>query len=122
MPLSCSTEQMASRNALIQAPPYPVEQAIKRLGANLRTARLRRNLTIEEVAEKIGTGPRAVSDAEKGKVSTGIAIYTALLWAYDLLGAMEDLGDPARDAEGLALARTHERARARHAEGLDDEF
>jgi len=77
---------MTARNTLIQAPPYPVERTIKRLGANLRTARLRRNLTIEEIGEKIGTGPRAVSDAEKGKVSTGIAVYTALLWAYDLLG------------------------------------
>lgn len=39
------------------APPYPVEQTIKRLGVNLRTARLRRNLTIQDVAEKIGAGP-----------------------------------------------------------------
>jgi len=62
---------MTAKNTLVMAPPYPVEQAIKRLGANLRTARLRRNLTIENVAEKIGTEPRAVSDAEKGKVSTG---------------------------------------------------
>ena len=61
---------MTAKNTLVMTLPRPVEQAIKRLGANLRTARLRRNLTIENVAEKIGTGPRAVSDAEKGKVST----------------------------------------------------
>ena len=41
-----------------------VEQALKTLGANIRTARLRRNLTIGEMAEKIGTGERAVADAE----------------------------------------------------------
>jgi transcriptional regulator with XRE-family HTH domain len=41
------------------------------LGGNLRTARLRRDLTINEAAEKIGTGSRAVSDAERGKPSTG---------------------------------------------------
>ena len=58
---------MSAKNTLIQVPPYPVEQAIKRLGANLRTARLRRNLTIEAVGEKIGTGPRAVTDAEEGQ-------------------------------------------------------
>jgi predicted transcriptional regulator len=79
---------MARKNTLTQAPPYAVEQTIRRLGANLRTARLRRNLTIGEVAEKIGTGPRAVSDAERGKVTTGIAVYTALLWTYDLIGPM----------------------------------
>lgn len=113
---------MTARNTLIQAPPYPVERAIKSLGANLRTARLRRNLTIEEVGDKIGTGPRAVADAEKGKVSTGIAVYTALLWAYDLLGPMKELANPALDEEGLSLSLSKERTRARKKEGLDDDF
>ena len=61
---------MVAKNPLLEAPPYPVEQALKRLGENLRLARTRRKLTIEEVAEKIGTGPRAVMDAEKGRPST----------------------------------------------------
>lgn len=113
---------MARKNTLTQAPPYAVEQAIKRLGANLRTARLRRNLTIEDVAAKIGTGPRAVSDAEQGKITTGIAVYTALLWTYDLLGPMEALADPARDREGLALTNQRERARAENPEELDSDF
>ena len=113
---------MTAKNTLILAPPYAVEQAIRRLGSNLRTARLRRNLTIEEVGEKIGTGPRAVSDAEKGKVSTGIAVYTALLWAYDLLSPMEGLADPALDEEGMSLSLSKERARTRLKEGLDNEF
>lgn len=113
---------MTAKNTLIQAPPYPVEQAIKRLGANLRTARLRRNLTIEAVGEKIGTGSRAVRDAEKGKVSTGIAVYTALLWAYDLLEPMSELADPAFDEEGLSLSLSKDRDRARAKEGLDNDF
>ena len=113
---------MTAKNTLIKTPPYPVEQAIKRLGANLRTARLRRNLTIEEVGEKIGTGPRAVSDAEKGKVSTGVAVYTALLWAYDLLGPLYELANPALDEEGLSLSLSKDRARARAKEGLDNDF
>ncbi|CAN5229978.1 helix-turn-helix transcriptional regulator [soil metagenome] len=113
---------MTAKNSLTTAPPYAVEQALKRLGANLRTARLRRNLTIAEVAGKIGTGPRPVSDAEKGKPSTGAAVYVALLWAYDLLGQMEDIADPALDEEGLALSPARERARSRQEEGLDSDF
>jgi transcriptional regulator with XRE-family HTH domain len=113
---------MAARNFLVEAPPYDVERAVKRLGNNLRTARLRRNLTIERVARKIGTGPRAVRDAEKGKLTTGIAVYTALLWAYDLLGPMNALADPADDSEGLALERLSGRIRARMSEGLDNDF
>jgi len=113
---------MTAKNILIQAPPYQVDRTIKRLGSNLRTARLRRNLTIGDVAEKIGTGPRAVSDAEKGKVSTGIAVYIALLWAYDLLGQMSEVADPAFDEEGLSLSLSKDRARARAKEGLDNDF
>ena len=113
---------MTAKNTLIVAPPYPVEQALKRLGANLRTARLRRNLTIEDVAEKIGTGPRPVSDAERGKPSTSVAVYIALLWAYDLLEHMSDVANPAFDEEGLALSLSRERSRAREKERLDSDF
>lgn len=113
---------MAKKNTLTAAPPYAVEQAIKRLASNLRTARLRRNLTIEDVADKIGTGPRAVSDAEQGKITTGIAVYTALLWVYDLLRPMEYLADPSTDEEGLALSMHRERARAEKPEELDRDF
>lgn len=113
---------MTAKNTLTQTPPYPVEQAIRRLGANLRTARLNRNLTIEEVASKIGAGPRAVTAAEQGKISTGIAVYTALLWVYDLLNPMSELADPARDEEGLALSMRRERARSRKPEELDNDF
>ncbi len=32
-------------------------------------------------------------DAEKGKASTGIGVYVALLWVYDLLCALERGGE-----------------------------
>jgi transcriptional regulator with XRE-family HTH domain len=113
---------MTAKNTLTTSPPYPVDQALKSLGANLRTARLRRNLTIKDVAQKIGTGPRPVSDAEKGKGSTGAAVYMALLWAYDLLTPMEGIADPALDREGLALSGQRERARTRGSKELDSDF
>jgi transcriptional regulator with XRE-family HTH domain len=113
---------MAARNKLLTAPPYAVDQTLKRLGANLRTARLRRNLTIEDMAEKIGTGERAVADAEKGKPSTGIAVYVALLWALDLLDQMGGVAAPEKDDEGQTLALSRERARARPKMGPDNDF
>lgn len=109
-------------NTLAQSPPYAVESAIKRLGQDLRTARLRRKLTIKEVGEKIGTGARAVSDAEKGKPTTATAVYVALLWAYDLLGPWSALADPAEDVEGLALSERRERARRTPGKDLDNDF
>ncbi|MDB6157222.1 MAG: family transcriptional regulator [Gammaproteobacteria bacterium] len=113
---------MSARNQLLQAPPYPVEQALKRLGESLRTARVRRNLTIHEVARKIGTGPRAAMDAEKGKPSTGIAVYLALLWVYDLLPQMNDVANPTKDEQGLTLVAAKAKTRARNSGGLDNDF
>ena len=113
---------MSKKNTLTSAPPYAVEQALKRLGANLRTARLRRNLTIDVVAEKIGTGRRAVMDAEKGRPGSSAAVYVALLWAYDLLVQTSELADPAKDDEGLALATSRKRARVPVKGDLSSDF
>lgn len=113
---------MVARNKLQSAPPYPVEQGLRQLGENLRKARIRRNLTIESAAARIGTGPRAVMDAEKGKPSTGIVVYVALLWLFDLLPQLEQLADPTTDREGLALEAAKARKRVRERRGLDNEF
>jgi transcriptional regulator with XRE-family HTH domain len=113
---------MVARNTLLEATPYPVEHALKKVGSNLRIARLRRKLTIQEVAEKIGAGPRAIRAAENGKPSTLIAVYAALLWAYGLLSPFEDLANPADDQEGLALSGLGIGDRARRSKGLDNDF
>ncbi len=113
---------MTGTNRLAKAPPYAVEQAVRHLGGNLRTARLRRNLTVAQVAEKIGTGPRAVMDAEKGKASAGIAVYVALLWVYGMHQEIAEVGNPTRDAEGLALELSNGRKRARAKGDLANDF
>ncbi len=113
---------MVAKNLLFEAPPYQVEQALKRLGKNLRVARTRRKLTIAEAAKKIGTGPRAVMDAEKGKPSTTVGVYAALLWAYDLLTPLSDLANPNTDEQGLTLVSIKERSRVRKSKGLDSDF
>lgn len=113
---------MVARNNLLEAPPYAVEQALKKVGRNLRSARLRRKQTIEEVAQRIGTGLRAVRDAESGKASTAVGVYAALLWAYNLLDPFDQLADPLKDKEGLMLAAAKESKRARKGGDLDNEF
>jgi hypothetical protein len=113
---------MTAKNALVQAAPYAVEQALKKLGADLRTARLRRNLTVDATAAKIGTGRRAIIDAEKGKITTQIAVYAALLWVFGLVDRIGDAADPRLDEEGQRLALTNDRVHARTPKGLDNDF
>lgn len=113
---------MTAKSKLLTMPPYAVEQALKRLGADLRTARVRRNLTLADVAQKVGTSIRTIADAEKGKPSTSIAVYAAILWAVDLLGQLEEVALPQRDEEGQQLALSRERSRARSNTGLSNDF
>jgi transcriptional regulator with XRE-family HTH domain len=114
---------MPQRNLLTKTRPFAVESAITKLGADLRTARLRRSLTIEDVAARIGTGVRAVADAEHGKPTTSIAVYVALLWLYDMQERLADAADPMKDQEGIRLQSMREPKRARRTQGgLDNDF
>ena len=79
-------------------------------------------MTIEDVAERIGTGPRAVMDAERGKPATGMIVYAALLWLYDRLEPLEAVADPAADDVGLSLELAHRKTRVRKKRGLDNDF
>lgn len=114
---------MTRNNLLLKSPPHIVKSKIELLGSNLRTARLRRSLTIQDVATKIGAGVRAVRDAESGKISTSIGVYIALLWLYDLIYEIDNLADPLLDEVGLKLDELKKPQRARHIKRrMDNDF
>lgn len=114
---------MARNNLLLESPPHIVKSKVELLGSNLRTARLRRNLTIQDVATKIGVGVRAVRDAESGKISTSIGIHIALLWLYDLICEVDSLADPLSDEVGLKLDELKKPQRAHHVKRrMDNDF
>jgi transcriptional regulator with XRE-family HTH domain len=113
---------MSKRNALTMALPFSVEQPLRTLGANLRIARLARNLSIEQVAAKIGVGYRTVATAEAGKPGTAIGVYLSLLWVYGLIGQVHELADPVRDPLVQRAARTRERAYPTRRGALDNDF
>jgi len=114
--------KMPQKSILTKSPPYAVEEAVKTLGRNLRTARIRRNMKMTEAAERIGAGVRSVSDAEHGKTTTSISVYYALLWLYDLLPGSCGLADPDNDMEGKRLAGFREPKRASYGKGINNDF
>ena len=113
---------MPIKNALLIAPPHHVERALKQLGANLRTARVRRKMTLQNAGEKIGVSRFVVAAAEEGKPSTAVVTYMALLWAYGLLDQFGAIADPSQDKEGMALSIATDQKRVRAAETLDNDF
>jgi hypothetical protein len=110
---------MSNKTSLFKSPPYALEQHLVQLGQEMRRARVRRNLTIADVAEKIGADVRTVSDEEKWKIYTGIGVYYALLWTYGLLDQMSF-----HDEEGERLASFCEKKNAytRASGEIDNDF
>lgn len=113
---------MARISKISEAPPAAVEDALNRLGLNIRTARLRRKLTRKELAERIGVSRQVLAEIEKGKPTTAIAAYLGTLWALGLLRQLRDVADPDRDEEGKTLERARSPKTAPKRRKIDDDF
>jgi transcriptional regulator with XRE-family HTH domain len=108
---------------VLTAPPLAVEQTLSAMGHNLRTARLRRNMTIQQMADKLGVHRTVVANMERGRPTTSIVVYVSMLWALNLSHHLEPVASPLLDTEGMALARSTERNRASEKRGgLDNDF
>lgn len=108
-------------NYLMSHLPAPVDAALKSLGGNLKTARLRRGLTVQQVAEEIGVSRQLVAEVERGKPMTGMAVYAAVLWHLGLLDRLKDVADPTQDKVGMIGAMLQGRARGRRTRKPDEE-
>lgn len=64
------------------------------LGENIRLARLRRNLSIRIIAERVGVSVNTVASLEKGLPGVSIGVVANVLHA---LGLAEDIGSLAKD-------------------------
>lgn len=94
---------MPTRTTITTCPPEAVEEHLRRLGANLRTARLRRRLRIQDVADRLGTSRFTVASVEKGKPGASAAAYFGVLWALGFLDDANHIADPDRDEVGRIL-------------------
>ena len=108
---------MKKRTAAVNPLPYEAGLALQRLGANLKTARLRRNETLEAIAHRIGVHRTTLSQVERGDPAVMAGTYAAALWAYGLTDQIAEIAAPDRDAVGLTLDGSRARSRARPGTG-----
>ncbi len=94
--------------------PRKLEQKMQTVGEQIKLARLRRNLSVVQVAERATCSPLTVSRIEKGTPTVAIGIYLRVLYALQLdddilllakndeMGrALQDLALKHRDGRGL---------------------
>ena len=73
------------------------QQALVKMGANMRKARLRRNLNAEYIAEQANISTDTLSSIEKGAPTVSIGAYAAILAVLEL---DKDIQLIASDEEG----------------------
>ena len=80
--------------------PRKLEQKMQVVGEQIKLARLRRNLSVAQVAERATCSSLTVSRIEKGAPTVAIGIYLRVLYALQL------------DDDILSLAKDDELGRA----------
>lgn len=114
---------MPKSNMSSKALPAAVEELLLQLGRNIRIARLRRNLRLVDLAERVGISRFLMSDIEKGKPTVAIAAYLNALWALGLTDKIRDIAAPDSDSEGKAIENARApRTAAKRKKDLDNDF
>jgi transcriptional regulator with XRE-family HTH domain len=104
-------------------PSSAVRRALRKLGLDLRTARRRRGLPAEVIAQRAFTSRPTLRRVEAGDHGASIGIYAAVLQALGFLDGLGELAQAGNDEIGLALAeeRLPKRMRLRRTRGNDNE-
>ena len=83
--------------------PLPVKRALAKLGADIRSARLRRRISTTIMAQRAFTTRTTLLKAERGDPSVSLGIYAIVLFVLGLTDRLADLADVRFDETGLLL-------------------
>ena len=92
--------------------PRKLEDKMKVVGEQIRLARLRRDLSIAQVAERATCSPVTISRVEKGTPTVAIGIYLRVLYALQLDDDILLLAQKDEIGRGLQDLRLKQRERA----------
>jgi transcriptional regulator with XRE-family HTH domain len=89
------------------------KSALKRLGHDVRGARLRRGIAVADLAVRAGTSASTVARLEKGDPGVAIGTLADILVVLGLVDRLNDLIDIRKDDLGLALTTERRPRRGR---------
>lgn len=98
---------------LFMRPNLYVSRALRKLGSDIRSARLRRRLPMALVAERAGISTRTLGSIEKGESGVSLGNVAAVLYALGMGTPFADLLDQKNDHFGLMLDEERLPKRAR---------
>jgi transcriptional regulator with XRE-family HTH domain len=84
--------------------PIPVKRALKKLGKDIREARIRRIITIAMMSERACVTANTIAKVEKGEPSVSFGTYATVIFILGLIDKLQDLIDISGDTVGKRLA------------------
>ena len=83
--------------------PIPVKMALKKLGKDIKEARLRRRIPAALMAERVGISRVTLKSIEDGQPTVSMGLYATALYVLGMLDRLKDVADIAFDSVGQAL-------------------
>ena len=99
-----------AKNTMGTKLPRKLEQKMQIVGEQIKLARLRRNLSVAQVAERATCSPLTISRIEKGAPTVAIGIYLRVLYALQKMQIVGEQIKLARLRRNLSVAQVAERA------------
>lgn len=94
---------MSRSTPALETLPPAAHEALRRLGANLAIARVRRKESQRLWAQRLGVSVPTLIRLEQGDARVGIGIYATALWLMGRTQALAELADPAHDRGALEM-------------------
>lgn len=94
--------------------PIPVNKALRKLGADLKEARIKRRLTMALVEERAGITHITLSKVEKGDAGVSIGIYAKVMFVLGLIDNIYNLAEPDNDTVGKVYDKENLPKRVRY--------
>ena len=102
--------------------PIQAAERTKELGYRVRLARIRRGMSIAEVAAKAGINRNTLNALELGKHGVAMGVYVTVLWALGLDKTLDGVAHPDADTHGKTLEASRRPARVRKSLKSKDEY
>ena len=85
--------------------PENVAAQLRLYGERVRTARVRRRWSKEELASRVGVERRTITRLEEGASGVGLGVFLTALWVLGLWETVQEVAAPEADKAGAFLEK-----------------
>ena len=102
--------------------PFEAADRVRELGYRVRLARVRRGMSIADLAAKAGVNRNTLNALELGKAGVALGTYVTVLWALGLDQLLDGVAHPDADLHGKTLEASRRPARVRKPQKSRSEY